>query len=68
MAKKERILHASAEEIQAMRKQGKTRSDWAAADSEAKPRLSGWPMRTTDLCRKVGKARWRLGCPNPRGR
>jgi uncharacterized protein (DUF4415 family) len=33
MARKERILHASAEEIQAMRKQGKTRSDWAAAEA-----------------------------------
>jgi uncharacterized protein (DUF4415 family) len=32
MAKKERILHASADEIQAMREQGKTRSDWAAAE------------------------------------
>ena len=33
MAKKERISHASAEEIQAMRKQGQTRSDWAAAEA-----------------------------------
>jgi uncharacterized protein (DUF4415 family) len=33
MARKERILHASAEEIQAMRKQGKTRSDWTAAEA-----------------------------------
>src|ERR1019366_4128013 len=32
MAKKERIVHASADEIQSMRKQGKTRSDWAAAE------------------------------------
>jgi hypothetical protein len=36
MAKKERILHASAEEIQAMRKQGKTRSDWAAVEQFSK--------------------------------
>jgi uncharacterized protein (DUF4415 family) len=33
MAKKERISHASTEEIQAMRKQGQTRSDWAAAEA-----------------------------------
>ena len=33
MARKERILRASAEEIQAMRRQGKTRSDWAAAEA-----------------------------------
>jgi uncharacterized protein (DUF4415 family) len=32
MVKKERIMRASADEIQAMRKQGKTRSDWAAAE------------------------------------
>lgn len=32
MAKQERISHASAEEIQAMRKQGGTHSDWAAAE------------------------------------
>jgi uncharacterized protein (DUF4415 family) len=32
MVKKERIVHASADEIQAMREQGKTRSDWAAAE------------------------------------
>ena len=32
MAKKERIMHASADEIQAMRQQGKTHSDWAAAE------------------------------------
>jgi hypothetical protein len=38
MAKKARIMHASADEIQAMRKQGKTRSDWATAErmSQAK--------------------------------
>jgi uncharacterized protein (DUF4415 family) len=32
VAKKARIMHASADEIQAMRKQGKTRSDWTAAE------------------------------------
>lgn len=32
MVKKERIMHASADEIQAMRKQGNTRSDWTAAE------------------------------------
>jgi uncharacterized protein (DUF4415 family) len=32
MARKERIVRASADEIQAMRRQGKTRSDWAAAE------------------------------------
>jgi hypothetical protein len=32
MARKERIVRASADEIQAMREPGKTRSDWAAAE------------------------------------
>ncbi len=32
MAKKERIARASAEEIRTMRRQGKTDSDWAAAE------------------------------------
>jgi len=32
MEKKEHIVHASADEIQAMREQGKTRSNWAAAE------------------------------------
>ena len=36
MAKRERIMRASADEIQAMRKQGKTRSDWAAAERLSK--------------------------------
>ena len=32
MEKRERLVRASADEIQAMRKQGQTRSDWAAAE------------------------------------
>jgi uncharacterized protein (DUF4415 family) len=33
MARKERIMRASAEEIRVMRRQGKTSSDWAAAEA-----------------------------------
>lgn len=32
MAKQERIIRASADGIQAMRKRGEPRSDWAAAE------------------------------------
>jgi|SRR5580704_12812456 uncharacterized protein (DUF4415 family) len=32
MRKKEHLMRASADEIRAMRKQGQTRSDWAAAE------------------------------------
>jgi uncharacterized protein (DUF4415 family) len=54
MAKKERIVRASAEDIQAMRQQGTTRSDWAAteqmtsaeverlADEDDGPLPEGW--------------------------
>lgn len=33
MAKKERIVRASAEQLQAMRERGASRSDWRAADA-----------------------------------
>ena len=33
MAKKERIVRASAEQLQAMRERGESRSDWAAAEA-----------------------------------
>jgi len=56
MAKKGRIVRASTDEIQSMREQGKTRSDWSAAEQMAQadverladeddgPLLEGWEI------------------------
>jgi len=65
MAKREHIVRASADEIRAMRKQGKTRSDWAAAEQMPQAEVERLADEDDGLLPEGWESSVEIGLPEP---
>jgi uncharacterized protein (DUF4415 family) len=65
MAKKERIVRASAKDIQTMRKQGKTRSDWPAAEQMPQADVERLAEEDDGLLPEGWESSVEIGVPEP---
>ena len=65
MANKERIVRASADAIKSMREQGKTRSDWAAADQMIPAEVERLADKDDGLLPEGWESTVEIGVPEP---
>ena len=65
MAKKERIVRASADAIKSMRKQGKTRSDWSAAEQMTPAEVEGLAYDDDGPLPEGWESTVEIGVPEP---